>query len=533
MHVVSRGCGLAVALLGASLLSGCGLYFHSDAYQKKTDAAADAVEAALFTPRIQEIGKEAIAVSGEYEGALVQREIALRDRVIVAVVKEPIALAPPSDVDPSSQAPWYGVGFLKSETDRRLGEIVGKENIERYGLTASNLRGDMATEEKILTEAKDAYADEVQEYRAAPSATKKDDVSCKTVLGLPAEELEQFGLGRIADRCKQILESEQRIQARLFGGDASKLGQICEANVAAGELQETYCAVRASESEIRKAEDEKRKLKAAIEALAATFQPSGIEDDPADNDFIAAVEKLQGLLESADLPKQAGAFGYDMLADILKEALAFDVSAAVGEATGEPAASPPDGQGDPSKAAMAGAVIRVVTAGVKFGRAYESQPPFDRANTVIIALASLRHKAGVAEIAAQTERARINYLRGRQEALIREIELLSASWRLQRHLPDGDIVSLSGATALQADAALGTYVASINRGLIPGGVFKERIRNLDIKELDAISVLSGQSTDQVAKAAAEALRAYGKGGLDPAVVFGEILGALAVVGIWM
>lgn len=350
---------------------------------------------------------------------------------------------------------------------------------------------------------------------------------------LSVKEQKDFELDRIVSRCRDIAEYDQRIQARLFHTDEETLSRMCTGGVDAGELQQVFCDIRVSESEIQKAETEKKKLKGAIEALAATYKPSGIEDDPADKDFIAAVEKLQGLLESADLPKQARAFGYDMLADILKEALAFDVSAAVGEVTGEPAASPPDGQGDESKAAMAGAIIRVVTTGVKFGRAYESQPPFDRANTAIIALAALRHKAGVAEIAAQSERARINYLRGRQEALIREIELLSASWRLQKLLPDGDIVSLSGASALQADAALGTYVASINRGLIPGGVFKERIRNLDIKELDAISVLSGQSTDQVAKAAAEALRAYGKGGLDPAVVFGEILGALAVVGIWM
>lgn len=532
MGVLLRACGLAVALMLPSLLSGCGLYFHNDAYQNKTDAAADAVEAALFTPRIQEIGKEAIAVSGEYESAIVQREVALRDRLTVAVIKEPIALAPvESEISAPTQEPWYGVGLLRSETNRRLAEIVGPQNVERYGRTASGLRTDMATEQKILAEAKEGYAEEAQEYRSATLALKADNISCKAVLGRSKEEQQRFSLENIVVRCERILERERRIRKRLFGEEAAELEKICNDNVAAGELQQLYCDMRASEEEIEKAQDEKAKLKAEIEELAAKFQPSGAEEDPDDKDFIASVEKLQAKLESVDLPKQARAFGYDMLADILKEALAFDVAGAVGEATGEPAASPP--LGDQSKAAMAGVAIRVVTTGVKFGRAYESQPPFERANTVIIALATLRHKAGVAEIAAQTERARIKLLEGRQEALVREVELLSASWRLQRGLPNGDIISLPGDSALKADAALGTHVASINRGLIPGTVFKERIRNLDIKELDAISVLSGQSTDQVAKAAAEALRAYGKGGIDPAVVFGEILGVLAVVGIWM
>ena len=146
-----------------ALLSGCGLYFHSDAYQAKTDAAADAVGAALYTPRVVEVGAEAIKASNEYEASIVRRELAMRDRIVAAVIKKPLILEPVNGAgaQPSS---WYGVSLLEETSTSRLTQLVGRERAEILA-HRRELRADFATKRGQLERSQEEYGLAVKTYK--------------------------------------------------------------------------------------------------------------------------------------------------------------------------------------------------------------------------------------------------------------------------------------------------------------------------------------------------------------------------------
>ena len=615
--------GVAVLLTTALVLNGCGLYFHSDDYQKKTDAAADAAEAALVTPRVTAISKEAIAAYDSYEKAIVTSMIAERDNVIVHTIQEPLRLSVREPAK-SDGTPLSGMPLLSATVNAALKKIVGDPRAAHVIEFSEALETDLTDAEGGIEDAQSAYADEVSKYTSrslsctdlspdreeesrsasgylhsvwsacnqgtitgkdaeqtdayknAVNDYRKVDISCKTILALTVpgadpSKPKQFAdaikraygsqIHRLLLACLQLKSAEDSLVETIFGKhnfDASSCGS------ATAEIVVVMCGIEAADAAAADAARQKKQIDAQIDELAKRYKakkPKGENSQDADPSFLEQVTQIQKFL--ADAAPEAKAYGLDVLAVVLKDAVAVDIAGALAQSsdaasateaakqssitTTDQTAAKPD---DAKKAELAGAVIRVVAASVRFGQAYEKDLPFDRANAAIIALATLRVDAGRAEIEAQTEVKRRKLLKQRLLALARAIESLDLSRRLiERAVPNledlkeqakadakpllqPDLLSLRGKNQKIADGAISAYATGVNRGLIPDEIMIHRELGLDYRAQTMISVLTADSTDKVVKAAMETLRAYGKGGVDPNLVVGAVLGTLAVGGIW-
>jgi hypothetical protein len=616
----SGALGVTIVVMTSLILNGCGLYFHSDDYQKKTDAAADAAEAATVTPRVTAIGNDAIATYDAYEKSIVAREIAIRDNTVVRVIKAPLRLEVLTQSSDGSAV--SGLGWLDKVVKANLTDIVGSSAAPVLHYSDA-IESDLAGRQAEIASAQSTYADIVNEYattslacadmtaaaeakakqagaqlhavwqacnhgapfpadaeqtdvyKDAVKAYRQFDTSCKAIVKFAVPGVDPNDddamLAAIAAKhgnqisdlyggCVNLQHAEDKLSALLFGKGAFDPDSRCVNPTA--ELAGVMCDIVASDAAAATAAAEKKKLDAQIKELEKQYKaskPKGENADDASPSFLDQVAEIQKFLAAAS--PEAQAYGFDQLAEILKEAVAVDIAGAVAESEGTKsaadaaqksgAAAPAAPTPGEEKAALAGAVLRVVVSGARFGQAYEKDPPFDRANTAIIALAAMRLEAGKAEIAALTEGKRRKLLSVRLMALARGIQSLDLSRLLiekavpdlrtlqakaasaKRPLVQPDLLSLGKDEQEYADGALSAYVSAVNRGLIPSKLLAYRDGGLDYRKQIMINTLTAQSSDQVVKAAMEALRAYGKGGVDPNLVIGAVLGALAVSGLWV
>ena len=530
------------AVLCCAWLCGCGTYLHSDGYQKLTDSAADAVEAAAFKQKVDAIGASAMTAQSAYEMSIAQNEVAQRDYFVAAAIRHSALFTLPGNQashDAGALVQRHGLSFLEAVADGRLSGLVSNDRADKYATDTAGTLVTYRSERNDLSTYLEDYGRAVAAFKQDYPEDKKTSLSCSSLLAKSSEiGATDLDLLQVLTACQHIDEKTKRINFVLFGVES---GPDCKSTHYS--LEATACAIATATAQKADAEREEAEIAAQIKKVQ--------EDLKAKSDSSAGPAQIKALLDKVDdlksklaaAPSAAQALGFDALAGILQQVLVDDLNdalaAARGDASGAAAPAAADASstktGQAARAALVGAVIRAFSTGLTFGQSV-AQPAKGDPNVTIIALAELRNRAALAKIEAALQSERAALEERRLEAEVAEASNLAISRTLSRQVtqkhPDADLMSLSGDDQQKGDSAIEAFVASVNSGRAVDAVLESRVEGLDVKKLTQQNSITADTIDQVNKAVAEALRAYGKGGVDPALVVATILGALAVAGIW-
>lgn len=523
------------AAFGCVFLSGCGIYFHSDGYQKLTDSAADAVEASAFKEKVAKIGTAAVSAQGAYEASIVQSELAQRDYFVAAAVRRPILfniteIQPVTGPD-GSVAKRYGLSLMEAVANDRLSFLVSNDLAAKYARSTVGVIAEFKSARRDLFDYTLQYANSVKAFKAAYPKDKETDLACPVVIA-EADQISvaNLPLFQVLTECQHIAEQQARINSALFDKAA---GPNCKNP--ANRIESTACAI--ADTNLRKTAAEKKG--AEISAEIRKIQ----EELKAKEDQTAGPAQIEAILKSVDdikedlskAPALAKAAGFEELALMLQEVLVDDLNEALASSKGDvqgAAAPKTDGA---ARAALVGSVIRAFTTGLTFGQGLDEGPKNDP-NVTIIALAELRNHTALAKLEAATESERAELLDRMLQAQVAEASNLAIARALCNQIsvksPDTDLMSLTAADQRVADSAIEAFAASIDSGRAVAAVLESRIQNLQVAELTQRNTITADTIDQVNNAVVEALRQYGKGGVDPALVVATILGAAATAGIW-
>jgi hypothetical protein len=283
-------------------------------------------------------------------------------------------------------------------------------------------------------------------------------------------------------------------------------------------LAEAVQKIAAAKASITSQTTAAKELTDAIKKLQAE-QASSVKD------LDAQIKKIREMLSQAK--GIAAVAGADEISKVLEQLLAADLSA-------KPAADalPPSNL---TKGTLA--VLKLTKALAEADDAFSSQSQVVRVNSTLLAIAEQRQKLDMAQLTVEEESTKLQIYSAEEMALIREIALLSRTYRIYNKtlkgiaFPDGFAsVGFANSQARQATgAALAGFVDSWNQGRIPYRMLV--FREVQVERAYIVKRASKTAKNWVAVLSPplDDLVAYGKGGIHPETI-ATIITNLGIIG---
>ena len=546
--------GLIALLSGCSSLS---LYFHNEAYEKSTTEAQEDVKKLDVAGAFKSLLTESDALARNEDQAAVTALVSMRNRTLSRLVDPNEGdwekLDPARSMIPTSFASNGAPARLEYLIRLDLGKLLGTSTQEinreyfRQQPPDPYLEGAqrlVAIDQLIQTEESSVVAMQTLVRRTILEQEVKSPppIDCETAAKINAPTSPFPGLPRLVINAYVALDGACQARA---GAVSDRIAFIesfdRELDGRNGLISQTareYLEALESKSD---SEAEAEKLAHEVSILLKKLDEKTPEAQAAE--ISRLIDKLN---DAKALAKLAG---FNQIDSFLQCGLLADLRLAQAEfaeraANPDVAASASESTGDSGKDDCAllfgnaktgksvSAILKVLMGAAADGVAVDR---LKRLNANILALADLRQRLSAAQVTVAYVDNKLLLYKGQFYSLLDQYRLLMMALKADLMLPDtnaGGFAEFS-ATAGPADKrymaiALSSYVAAWNYGRVPLEVIDFRFiqarRNFDIQ---LASVTAGNHKALI-QPIADALAAYGKGGITPDTL-AEVLSNLGII----
>jgi hypothetical protein len=535
------------------LLGGCSsmsLYFHNQGYEDSTAALKKQVDTLDVDAAFKTLNDDAQDLAGKEDQAAITSVVAMRNFMVVGLID-------PLDGDWLGD-PTQGTSFTLNKAAGRLEQL---EDIDLKTLRAAATRADetdymngarlfQQTELNAVTAARTLpyWRKNATDAQTLAKIDPLVPTDCKTAIAvangqthseLPTSVRDKFGT--LAGFCADTT------------APAAFVGKFVEPEQGTGAISQAAKNYSDAMATKDASEAEAVAVKAQVDDLMKTIAP---------DDVGGALDKLVAKLKDASALAQFA--GLSEIDNFLKCGLIADLQSAskdlpqgdavpaqaVGGAKGattattdsskaEPAASDACSQQDSDKAVGGAAQNKAIASIVKlFVGVAADGAATDRLRRIdanILALADLRQRLSVAKTTVGYEDTRLLLSKGQFFALLDEYRLLILAKDATLKIPDDtfeDFAELRQAkeatTRREAAVALSSYVSAWNYGRIPAVLVDFRFRQARRKfDIDIASATAANYKGLI-QPMADALAAYGAGGITPDTL-AEVISNLGLV----
>jgi hypothetical protein len=528
-------------LFALSACSSSSLYFHNDAYEKLTaDVKGDVAKldvASAFTS----LSTQSDNLTRDEDVAATTALVSLRNRNLARLID-------PNEGDwlPIEPKPGFSANLPKARLEYFLKRDMTNLVASSTAATPTDyLEGSqkLLAHQSMIENAQKAIAPMLAVVRLAIKAhevEKPPSVDCATaaqIAGpnnphptLPADVKAAFGnLNTACVNHANSVKARNDFIGKFVETDKSKQGLISLS------AQSYLAAMQSKETAQLEAQSEAAKIKDLLEQM---------NDPKKDPEKISAElgEAIQHLDKVGALARFAGLNQIDCY---LKTGLLVDLKTAQAELSGEksdagdvaPLDAGKDGEcvtfpgGETANKAIAG-VIKAIMGAVADALAADH---LKRINANIIALADLKQRLSLAQATVAYENNRLLLFKAQFFTLLDQYRLLAASQEANSKLPD---IAAKGFVDLRSDPdaavrrhmalALSSYVGAWNYGRIPAQVIDFRFIQARRKYDIQLASVTAANYKSLIEPIAEALAAYGEGGITPDTL-AEVLSNLGIL----
>jgi hypothetical protein len=488
---------LGFLVLIAPGASGCAkLYIHDSARERETAAAREQLDQLSLGDTFTRQEQILLAFATDEDAAVADYAAALRDQTLTQLIR-------PDPLDSSSEA---GVTRLLKQVNGDLRTLHGTDVID------DRMLGDLAVLPQRRTLFNQHLERAQQDYVAATAEIQTlvpegDGSYVCGALSPPAlasqDEAVENLFRQIGLACRALAREDPINELELTGGRLADLRR---------EQQELVARILAGRAQAKVLTDKINDLNDRAK-------------DPAAPDLNSLIQNIKSQIEQAQpLAKLAGA---QAINQVLEQLLTIELSDASAASDG--------GSGDTTSATTrrATAFLRLFDATSEAANAFSSEPNIQRVNSLLVALAGVRHELNMAQLEVDRDQDQLRIVEAQIDAVLRQLsELARARLLLAASLPQerafADLRRSDPPQRDRAVAALAAYATAWNVGEIPYWVLVFRDVQIDRAFAVKQAATTAQDYRTVLQPALAQLEAYGAGGVPPEAI-AQALGNLGII----